>query len=52
MGYNELNGITGGGGVEFPNFLGKADNYFKSPIKKEYKINYSQTTLCSHQVMP
>ena len=27
MGYNEVNGITGGGGVEFPNFLGKGQMF-------------------------
>ena len=42
MGYNELNGITGGGGVEFPNFLGKGQLFqisYQKGIQNQLQSN-------------
>ena len=46
MGYNELHGITGGGGVEFPNFMGKG---------QLFQIDYQrgiQNQLQSNSIVP
>ncbi|MBI65216.1 MAG: outer membrane protein assembly factor BamA [Candidatus Marinimicrobia bacterium] len=46
MGYNEVHGITGGGGVEFPNFMGKGQLF-----QIEYQRGV-QNQLQSNSIVP